>query len=102
MSGNPKSGALRLAALLGPLALLLGGCSYDYLQHSDRVAYSTGDAVNANLESETINPSKRSMYRTKGLGRNGAVAAPATVSAATSGGPTGQVTTPPTPAPAAQ
>jgi hypothetical protein len=62
------------------LALALGGCTYDYLQHTDRVAYSAGDAVTANLESETINPSKRSMYSTAGLGKNGAVlvtAAPA-------------------------
>ena len=69
--------AIRLAALATPLALLLSGCSYDYLQHSDRIAYSAGDAVNANLESETINPSKRSMYTIWGLGRNGVIAPPA-------------------------
>jgi hypothetical protein len=64
-----------LAAVLGciALALALSGCSYDYLQHTDRVAYSAGDAVKANLESETINPSKRSMYYTNGLGMNGVV-----------------------------
>ncbi len=55
------------------LALLLGGCSYDYLQHTDRVAYSAGDAVKANLEAETINPAKRSMASKWGLGRNGSV-----------------------------
>lgn len=53
--------------------MLLGGCSYDYLQHTDRVAYSAGNAVKANLERETINPSKGSMYDTSGLGKNGAV-----------------------------
>ncbi len=54
-------------------ALLLGGCSYDYVQHTDRVGYSAGDAVKANLERETKSPSKRSMYSTTGLGRNGDV-----------------------------
>ena len=66
-----------LAAVLGGTALasLLSGCSYDYLQHTDRVAYSAGDAVRANLESETINPSKRSMYNTGGLGKTGVAGA---------------------------
>ncbi|HEV7718091.1 MAG TPA: hypothetical protein VGO70_03840 [Arsenicitalea sp.] len=74
----------RLAGLAALLALPLGGCTYDYLQHTDRVAYSAGNAVKANLESETINPSKGSMYVTSGLGKNGAVVAlppPAAVSA---------------------
>ena len=77
MSRRRITAAARVAALAISLALLLGGCSYDYLQHSDRIAYSAGDAVNANLESETINPSKRSMYTTWGLGRNGIIAPPA-------------------------
>jgi len=62
----------RLAAVLG-LAALLGGCTYDYIQRTDRVAYSAGDAVRANLERETMNPSSRSQYVTKGLGKNGNV-----------------------------
>lgn len=66
---------IRLAAGLA-LALVLTGCSYDYLQRTDRVAYSTGDAVRANLERETTNPSRRSQALTTGLGRNGAVVAP--------------------------
>lgn len=52
---------------------VLGGCAYDYLTHSGRIAYSSGDAVRANLESETANPSSRSTYDTSGLGRNGPV-----------------------------
>jgi len=67
--------ALAGAMLVAALALGLGGCTYDYLQHSDRVAYSAGDAVHANLESETINPSKRSMRLLGGLGKNGSVVA---------------------------
>ena len=66
------SALLRLAATAA-LALALSGCAYDYLQHTDRVAYSAGDAVKANLEAETINPSKASMYNTSGLGKNGLV-----------------------------
>jgi len=54
-------------------ALLLGGCTYDYLQRTDRVGYSAGDAVRANLERETMNPTRRSMYDTRGLGKNGDV-----------------------------
>ena len=53
------------------LALLLSGCAYDNLQHTDRVSYSAGDAVRANIEAQTINPSSGSMYDTSGLGKNG-------------------------------
>jgi hypothetical protein len=52
----------------------LAGCFYDYAQHSDRVAYSAGDAVKANLERETANPSKKSMSDVSGLGQDGEVA----------------------------
>jgi hypothetical protein len=90
MSWRKSLAAAKLAALSVPLALPLGGCSYDYLQHTDRVAYSAGDAVKANLESETINPSKRSMYVTAGLGKNGVVVAKDAPAA----------TNPPAPAPA--
>ena len=56
-----------MAVVTAPLA----GCSYDYLQHTDRVSFRGGNAVAQNLESETINPSKRSMYAKGGLGKNG-------------------------------
>jgi hypothetical protein len=55
------------------LSLALGGCAYDYTQRTDRVAYSAGNAVKANLERETVNPTSASRYSTKGLGRNGMV-----------------------------
>lgn len=64
---------IRRIALAAAATLALAGCAYDYLQHSDRVGYSAGDAVKANLAQETTNPSKRSMYSTWGLGRNGDV-----------------------------
>jgi hypothetical protein len=54
-------------------ALALGGCAYDYLQRTDKVGYSAGDAVKANMAAQTINPSKDSAYSTKGLGKNGYV-----------------------------
>ena len=72
MSKRKPLAIVRGAALAAILALL-SGCAYDYLQHTDRVAYSAGDAVKANLERETINPSKGSMYVTSGLGKNGTV-----------------------------
>lgn len=61
------------AILIVALAALLGGCTYDYLQRTDRVAYSAGDAVRANIEQQTTNPSHGRQYVTKGLGRNGYV-----------------------------
>jgi hypothetical protein len=58
-------------ALATALALALTGCTYDYAQHIDGVSYKAGDAVKANLARETINPSKKSMYDTTGLGKTG-------------------------------
>jgi hypothetical protein len=49
----------------------LAGCVYDYAQHTDRVSFRAGNAVAQNLEAETINPAKRSMYAKGGLGKNG-------------------------------
>ncbi len=68
----------RVAVVLG-LAAMLGGCAYDYVQRTDRVAYSAGDAVRANIERETSNPSHKGQYNTKGLGRNGHVVDPTPV-----------------------
>jgi len=64
-----------LPRIAAGIALLtaLGGCTYDYLQRTDRVVYSAGDAVKANLARETTNPTKGSMYSTKGLGKDGPV-----------------------------
>jgi hypothetical protein len=54
----------------------LAGCAYDYRQRTDRVGYAAGDAVKANLARNTANPTKASMYSTKGLGKNGSVIVP--------------------------
>ena len=61
---------MKLAIAIGA-TLLVSGCAYDYAQHTDRVGYSAGTAVKANMAMQTINPSKDSMYNTKGLGKNG-------------------------------
>lgn len=58
---------------LALLSLLLSACTSDYAQRMDRVSYSAGNAVRANLEAQTINPSKKSMYSTAGLGKNGPI-----------------------------
>lgn len=61
----------RNAALAIALAALLGGCSYDYASRLDRVANRAGNAVKANLALHTIDPSKKSMYETDDLGKDG-------------------------------
>ena len=67
------SSVAKVAAAAGLLAVL-GGCSYDYMQRTDRVGFSAGNAVKANLAQQTTNPMKGSMYNTKGLGKDGEVA----------------------------
>ncbi len=72
------------------MASLVGGCAdYDYLQHTDRISFRAGNAVKANLERETFDPSNGSMYDTSGLGKNGSVMP--------SGKATTTTQTPPTP-----
>ena len=61
------------AVLATALLLALAGCAYDYAQHTDRVGLSAGNAVRANLERETTNPSRGSSWSVDGLGRNGDV-----------------------------
>lgn len=75
MSVSPISAA-RLAVMAASLCLPLGGCAYDYMQRSDRIAYSAGNAVKANLERETDDPARKSGTSTKGLGKNGLVIPP--------------------------
>ena len=72
MSANPAVTLARVAALVAILVALTG-CAYDYRQRTDRVGYSAGNAVRANLARETTNPSRGSMYSTGGLGQNGSV-----------------------------
>ena len=68
MARHALTGAVALA-----VALLVSGCTYDHLQHTDRVAYHAGNAVRANMAIQTTNPSKGSQYVTSGLGANGVV-----------------------------
>jgi hypothetical protein len=69
------AGMIRLATLVlaSSLVLPLGGCAYDYMQRTDRVSYSAGNSVRANLEAQTVNPSKKSMKSKAGLGKDGHV-----------------------------
>ncbi|VAW22586.1 hypothetical protein MNBD_ALPHA12-480 [hydrothermal vent metagenome] len=79
MSALKPMAIVRNTGIIALAAVLLGGCSYDYLQHSERVAYSAGNAVRANLEGQVINPSGGYMYDVSGLGKNGYVTDPGTV-----------------------
>lgn len=65
--------SLVIAIAYSILALVLAGCTYDYLQRSDRIAYSSGDAVEANLEAQTTDPANPNSSKTGGLGKNGAL-----------------------------
>jgi hypothetical protein len=75
MSARFTPHLMRTAALLTSalLALVLGACTYDYLNNLDRVTLAGGDAVQRNLEQQTINPANRKSYKTTGLGANGNV-----------------------------
>jgi hypothetical protein len=79
------------AALILMASLTSGCASYDYLQRTDRISYRAGNAVQANLERESINTWDWSMYDTGGLGKNGAVIPDKTAASGS---------TAPTPAPA--
>jgi protein involved in sex pheromone biosynthesis len=76
MSATFGSQLVCKALALAGVAMLLSGCTYDYLQRTDRVAYHAGNAVQANTAIQTTNPTKASMYNTSGLGKNGNVMPP--------------------------
>ncbi|HHS82250.1 MAG TPA: hypothetical protein ENJ68_01910 [Devosia sp.] len=65
----------RIAGVCVALVLSMAGagCAYDYLQHTDRVAFGAGNAVTSNLEGQTTDPSSHSQQHTQGLGKNGDV-----------------------------
>lgn len=73
MSAPKTTIALTRVALVAAAALTVSGCAYDYLQRTDRVAYSAGDAVRANIERETTNPSSPNMNDVSDLGSYGTV-----------------------------
>lgn len=77
MSAIKSPKLIKSGVAVGALAVLLSGCSaYDYSQRTDRVAYSAGDAVKANLESQTIDPSSHAQTHVNGLGGDGSVIDP--------------------------
>jgi hypothetical protein len=64
----------RALYVLGLLSTVpLAGCTFDYLNNLDRISLAGGNAVQANLEQSTINPSHRRSYKTEGLGAQGNV-----------------------------
>ena len=71
MTFRPAVTMLRIVLLTGAVMAPLGGCNYDYLNRQDRVTFAGGNAVRANLERETADPTNRSRYSVKGLGRTG-------------------------------
>ncbi len=73
MSNMKLTTSVAKALVVIALGFFLSGCAYDYLQTTDRVAYSAGDAVKANLESQTTNPSAASQYDLTHLGEDGPV-----------------------------
>ncbi|AXS41613.1 hypothetical protein [Breoghania sp. L-A4] len=94
MSARIARTGWRTAALVAVTAMALGGCVYDYTQNSDRISYKAGDAVRANLERETVDPSKASMNRLGGLGKNGVVIPTLTEESADKGAGAPEPTTP--------
>ena len=82
MSG--RLGAVAALALVSGLAVLPAGCTYDYLQNTDRVSYRAGNAVRSNIAMETANPWRADMYDTRGLGKDGVVTPAAAGSTAAS------------------
>lgn len=73
MSALTITSALTRLAIVTGTAVLISGCSYDYMQTTDRVAYSAGDAVRANIARETTNPSSNNMNDVSNLGSDGIV-----------------------------
>lgn len=71
MSKRVKLPSAILVALTVVSVSVLAGCSYDYAQRTDRVAHSAGNAVRANLEQSTTNPSSKAANSTTGLGKTG-------------------------------
>lgn len=59
--------------VLASLTVTLAACTYDQLNRSDRITFAGGNAVRANIERETANPSKPSMFAIGGLGKDGVV-----------------------------
>ena len=94
---NVRRPVIGAAAFILMASLVSGCASYDYLQRTDRISYHAGDAVNANLERETFDPSSASMYDTGGLGANGSVIPSGSSTTTTTAPPPATPTTSPPP-----
>jgi len=67
---------LKTTAIVASLTLIVSACNPAYLANSDRITEGAGNAVQANLEGQTIDPSSDEQYDVSGLGKDGAVLPP--------------------------
>ena len=76
MSAMKSKTMLKSVIVVGSLSLLLSGCDLTYLTNSDQITPGAGNAVNANIEGQTIDPSSDAQYNVHGLGADGSVVPP--------------------------
>jgi len=67
---------LKSTIIIASLTLMVSACDPTYLANSDRITQGAGNAVKANLEGQTIDPSSDEQYDVTGLGKNGGVLPP--------------------------
>ncbi len=68
---------LKNTIIVASFVLIVSACDPTYLANSDRITQGAGDAVKANLEGQTIDPSSDEQYDVTGLGEDGGVIPPA-------------------------
>jgi len=67
---------LKSTIIVASLTLIVSACDLTYLANSDRITQGAGDAIKANLEGQTIDPSSDEQYDVSGLGKNSGVIPP--------------------------
>ncbi len=67
---------LKNTVIVVSLTLVVSACNMVYLSNSDRITQGAGNAVKANLEGQTVNPSSDEQYDVSGLGQNGGMWSP--------------------------
>ncbi|MCF6328120.1 MAG: hypothetical protein L3J21_12675 [Devosiaceae bacterium] len=67
---------LKSTIIVASLTLIISACNPAYLSNSDRITQGAGNAVKANLEGQTIDPSSDEQYDVSGLGKDGGVIPP--------------------------
>ncbi len=64
---------LKSTIIVASLTLIVSACDPTYLANSDRITQGGGNAVKANLEAQTIDPSSDEQYDVSGLGKDGSM-----------------------------